>query len=143
VSASWNDHFHLCPTATPGNTTTSYEWKGSAPGAKPQVLPEFSIIAAPRRALDGSLHPHVLTSGATPVLITDWSVLVKCDDWDDVTTWSGYLGTNMFFIFHYHDAVLHNSYTQEVLIAEIGKPVAEGTEYGSLLLPVHLMDASQ
>jgi hypothetical protein len=113
-----------------------------APGLRPRVVPVYEVRAAPRYSLDGNLAAHVLKDGANPALFKNWDVLVKCADWDDVETWAGYLGTIKFFIFHWHDAAAHNSYTQRVLINRIGEMSPRGTSFNVINLPIHLLDAT-
>jgi len=143
MAASWQDHLHIVSSATPGNETTTGEWKGSAPNLKPRVLPEYYAMATVRRSLDGTFHAHVLQDGEGPIVFKDWVALVRCDDWADVETWRDYLGTSVYFIYHYHDPVAHNSYTQKVFVDKIGEPQPAGPSFSYILLPVHLTDASQ
>jgi hypothetical protein len=143
MAASLQSHFHIVDSATPGDTTTTGEWVSMAPGLKPKSVPEYKVIASPRRTLTGVLRPHVLKSGSTPVLITDYSLFVKCSTWTEVETWRDYLGTTKYLIYHWHDPNAHNSYTQQVYIDKIGEPQIPGPTFPVIYLPVHLMDASQ
>lgn len=144
MAASVQDHFHILDSATPGNATVTGEWDGVAPNAKPRNLPQYQVFVSPRRALDATIHIHSLTDDAgDPVLINDWSLLVWCETWADVETWRDMLGKVKYFIYHYHDAVAHNDYTQRVLIDQIGTPQPGSVRYDWIELPVHLTDASQ
>lgn len=143
--ASIQNHFHILDSASPGDATTTGEWSGVADqGNKPQDLPEFQVFVAPRRALDATFHPHrLLDDSGDPVLIQNWQLVVWCTDWADVLTWRDMLGKIKYFIYHYHDPAAHNSYTQRVMIDQLGIPRPRGPLYEWIELPVHLTDASQ
>lgn len=144
MAVSIQDHIHIVDTATPGDGTTTGEWAGVASGGKPRDLPQYSVFVAPRRALDGTIHIHVLNDdGGDPVLIQNWELLVWCETWADVETWRDMLGKIKYFIYHYHDPAAHNSYTQRVLIDSLGIPQPGSTQYDWIQLPAHLTDASQ
>lgn len=143
MSASWNDHFHIVTSASPGQATTTGEWTGGAPNLKPKVLPDHYVIASPRRALDGTFYAHTLQDDAGVVVFTDWNVLARCDAWTDVQTWRDLLGQIRWFINHYHDAAVHNSYTQRIYVDQIGEPQVAGPQFSYTYLPIHLVDASQ
>ena len=143
MAASVQDHFHLLESATPGNETTANEWRGMAPDMRPRVLPLFSIAGAPRRSLNGKLRAYVLQDGDGPIVFKDWAVLVKCADWSEVETWAGYIGDYRYFVYNYHDPVLHNSYTQRVWVDFVEEPQVTGPLYSHIMLNVHLTDASQ
>lgn len=143
MAASFQDHFHIVDSATPGDATTTGEWKAMAPNMKPKALPHYTVIAAPQRALDGTLRPHVLKDGADPVIFTSWAILVRCPTWGNVETWRDMLGELWYLIPPYHDAAAHNSYTQQVLVHKIGEIASPGPTVPVIYLPVTLVDASQ
>jgi len=140
MAASWQDHIHIL-TAAPDADEATGEWSVMAKGLKPTGMPEHSVIAVPRRALDGTLRAHVLQSAGTPVLLTDYTLMVKCDAITDVSTWSGYLGTTKYFVPAYHDAAAHDDYDVLVLVEKIGVPESPGPLAPVFYLPVRLTDA--
>lgn len=143
MAASFQDHFHMLDTATPGEETEDGEWRGMAPDLRPRVLPLFAIAGAPRRALSGVLRPYVLPDASGPILFKNWAVLVKCATWADVETWASYLGKVKYFIYHYHDPLHHNSYTQKVWVDAMDPPEVLGPSFTHIMLSIHLTDNSQ
>jgi len=142
LSASLQDHFHLCPTASPGDATTSYQWKAYAQGLKPRATPDPTIIMNMRPAVSGKRHFHVLTDGVgDPIMYNDWVIQVKLPDaLVDLDTWKGYLGTVMYYIPHTHDPASHNAYTTKVVVGQLGEFQASGTTYAVASLVARLLD---
>ena len=137
-----NDHFHLFFDAVPSGETTASEWKGYAPNAQPQDLPDLYMFAAPARSEDGTLHPHLLTnSGGGPKVFRDWTLLVYCSEWNDLDTWETYLGQVMYFVPHHHDPLSHGASSQRVFVYQYGKIQAENYQYQFITLPVQMVDA--
>jgi len=140
MAASWQDHFHLLDAA-PDPAEATGEWTAMAPNLKPTGMPEHYVIAAPKRALDGTLRPHVLKSGATPVLFTDWTIMVKIASHAALDTWAGYLGKTMYFVPNYHDPAAHADYDRLVFVEKVDTPVSPGPTVPAMYLLVHLVDA--
>lgn len=140
MAASLQDHFHLLASA-PDPGETGGQWTAMAPNLKPTNMPEHYVIAAPARALDGTLRAHVLKSGSTPVLFTDWTVLVKIESQTDLDTWAGYLGKTMYFVPNYHDQAAHGSYDRIVFVEKVDRAESPGPTQPVFYLLVHLIDA--
>jgi hypothetical protein len=141
--ASVQDHFHLVESATPGDTTTTGEWKASAQNLKPQATPIPSVKATVIDALDGTRHFHVLKDGADPIVYEDWQILVRCPTWSDYETLRGYLGKTKYFVSPIHDPAAHNSYTTKVFVARVAEIKAQGPMMSVLYVPIFLADASR
>ncbi|NIV33093.1 MAG: hypothetical protein GWN58_27690 [Anaerolineae bacterium] len=112
-----------------------------APNLRPSAMPEHYVIAAPARALDGTLRPHVLKSGATPILFTDWTVRVKIDNQSQLSTWASYLGKVMYFVPNYHDQAAHDSYDCLVFVEKVDPVESPGPTQPVMYLNVRLVDA--
>ena len=142
MAASWQDHINIKATLPDAAEGTATEWTVSARGLRPTGMPEHAVIAAPRRALDGTFRAHVLQSAGSPITFTDFTPIVRCDTHADVETWKGYLGTTMYYVPSYHDPADHQSYAVQVFVEKIGTPEAPGPQVPYMYLPVHLTDAS-
>ena len=142
MAASWQNHIHLFTTATPGQSSTANEYTGRAPNLKPRVTPAYTVIAAPQYSLNGTLYAHVLKDGAAPIVFTNWNALIKCESWGDVEALSALLGDIMYFVFNWHDPVLHHDYIQRVYIDQIGEIEARGTTFGVISVPMRMRDAT-
>ena len=140
MAASWQDHINIKSTL-PDAAETTGEWAVSARGLRPTGLPEHAVIAAPRRALDGTFRAHVLKDGADPIVFTDFTPVIRCDDHADVETWKGYLGKIMYYVPSFHDPADHQTYAVQVFVEKIGVPEAPGPQVPYLFLPVHFTDA--
>jgi hypothetical protein len=100
------------------------------------------VFAAPRYALDGSFHAHVLKDGTDPILFKGYRFTLYLDTWDEYETWQSYLGTQMYIVPIYHDPADHVSTTQLVYVSKLGDPDTESYRYQYILVPVQVEDAS-
>jgi len=140
--ASWQNHFHLL--VTPPDPVEADQYVSLAPGANMAARPEVMVIAAPRRALNGVFRAHVLMEGANPLLINDWTVLSRFEDWAAYQAFLLLLGKTLYFIYNWHDPLAHDDYDQLVFFDTVGQPTLRGQHaQGGIDVPVHLVDASQ
>lgn len=142
MAASLQDHFHILDTIPEAETTTG-EWTAMAPNLRPSLVPRPAVIASPMRALDGTFYAHVLQDESGPVLIKDWSGVVKCATWADVNTWMSYLGAYKYFIYNHHDPEAHAAYVQRVYVNSIEELRSPGPTTPVFYLGFTLLDASQ
>ncbi len=112
-----------------------------AKGLKPTGLPETSVIATPRRALDGTLRPHVLQAAGTPVTFTDYTLALRVDDMAAFATLEGLVGKTIYFVPSYHDPAVHTSYDVQVFFDRLGVPESPGPMVPYMIVGAHLMDA--
>lgn len=140
MAASWQNHVHLM-TSAPDPAETTNEWTVMAPNLKPTGMPEHYVIAAPRRAINGTLRAHVLQSGGVPVLFTDYTPRIKVDSMTNLDTLSALLGKTVYYVPAYHDPAAHGSYDVQVLVEKMTTPEAPGPLVPVLYVMVHLTDA--
>jgi hypothetical protein len=140
MAASWQDHVHLM-TSAPIDAETTGEWTVLAKNLKPTGLPESSVIAAPRRALDGTLRAHVLQSAGTPVLFVDYTPVLKIDDEATRLVLEGLLGTTLYYVPAFHDPAAHTAYDGQVFFDRMSIPESPGPTVPYMVIAVHLMDA--
>jgi len=141
MAADWQDHFHLLEMA-PASGETNGEYKALAPSMKPRAMPEPMVIAAPRRALDGTFRAHVLQSGGVPVRFVDWSILVKLDTWPEYEALTALLGKTLYYVPNYHDQAAHDGDVQLVFFDKVGQLEMQGPLVnGGIHIPIHLVDA--
>jgi hypothetical protein len=140
MAASWQDHVNLKLTL-PDAAESTGEWAVMAPNLRPTGLPAFSVIVAPRRALDGTLRAHVLKSAGSPILFVDYTPILKVDSYADLVTLSGFLGKVVYYVPSFHDALDHQAAAVQVLVERLGIPSSPGPLVPYMTLPIHLVDA--
>jgi len=140
MAAEWQDHIHIMATRPAQDEGTTYEYAVSAKNLRPTGLPEYQVIAAPRRALDGTLRSHVLQSGGSPVLFIDYSPILRLDGLTALEALSLLLGTTVYYVPNYHDQAAHQTYERQVFFDKMGVPESPGPTVPYLFVPTHFVD---
>jgi len=140
MAAAWQDHIHIMITQPAQDEGTTYEYAVSAKSLKPTGMPEKTVIAAPRRALDGTLRPHVLQAAGTPILFTDYTPVLRLDDLATFNTLAALVGTTVWYVPSYHDQAAHQIVACQVYFDKLGVPESPGPVVPYILVPAHFVD---
>jgi len=140
MAAAWQDHVHIMATRPAQDEGTTYEYAVSAKNLRPTGLPEYTVIASPRRALDGTLRTHTLQSAGSPILFIDYTPVIRVNSISDIATLAALLGTTVYYVPNYHDQAAHQSYERQVFFDKMGVPESPGPTVPYLFVPTHFVD---